>query len=64
MILAIEVFFRRHDKNSQGYVTNHRGDMAWSRKEQRGARKELTKVSIYGLIIFVFETGKIKIIFF
>ena len=39
--IAIKVYFQRHDRLGRGRTS----DDTWSRKEQRAARVELTKVT-------------------
>ena len=41
---AVEVFFKRHDKNRYRGRKHAMGDNIWSRREQVGARKELIEV--------------------
>ena len=58
---ALEVFFKRHDKNryaNRKRRKNSIGDNLWSRREQVGARKELIEVilyTVYSLLTLLFS---------
>ena len=47
--IPIKVFFRRHDRTGRGRSS----DGTWSRKEQRMARTELSKVKILNSINYL-----------
>ena len=47
--IPIKVFFRRHDRTGRG----RNSDGTWSRKEQRMARTELSKVKILNSINYL-----------